>query len=295
MGASSMKTMTLALVLLIASITLVAACGDDDSDDATPADAGAVPTSTAAKPDEQDDNEEEHDEDDLVATGREVYLDVGCAQCHGQDAEGSMMAPALAGHTPEQVRRQVRNPVGMMPRFDEDDLSEDDLEALTAYIDSLEGSHGHGFEEGAPESTHLLMLLIALKADDLNETRHHLGHAREFIDNPEIQEQLNEFEGMLDADNMHDAEHMVESMLGDTEADQATMTTLHLEVTVQALRLEDADDARHHLEHALEGDVSAELEATIQGAIDAIEGGDLHEAEELINQALGAPDHDDGA
>ena len=136
-------------------------------------------------------------------------------------------------------------------------------------------------------------MLIALKTDYMDETRHHLVHAREFINDAEFQEQLDELEGMLDVENVDDAEHMIEGMLESVEVDEKTMSTLHLAVTLQALRLDDPDDARHHLGHALEGDVSPELEATIQEAIDAIDAGDLHDAEDLINEALGEPEHDD--
>lgn len=281
-----MRTITAALMLLLVSTVLLAACSDDEADSTE--DAEAAPTSVTLATQEQGGGT-----NDLVAAGREVYLNVGCAQCHGDDAEGSMMAPALAGHTPEQVRRQVRNPVGMMPRFDEDDLSERDLESLAAYIDSLEGDHGHGFEKGAPQSTHLLMMLIALKSNDLDETHHHLSHAREFIDDPEVQQQLDDLEDMLDAENIHDAEHMIENMLEGAEADETTMPILHLEVAVQALRSDDPDDARHHLEHALDGGVSARVAETISDAIDAIDAGNLHDAEDLINSALGEPEHDE--
>lgn len=281
-----MRLITLPLVLLISLVTILAACGGGDSDSA-PEEAGTMPTSTATAADD-------HIEDDLASEGREVYLEVGCAQCHGQDAEGSMMAPALAGHTPEQVRRQVRNPVGMMPRFDEDDLSDEKLNSLIAYIEGLDGDHGHAFEPEAPQSTHLLMMLIALKADDLEEAQHHLGHAREYTGDAELQEQLDDLGSMLDSSDMHDAEHMIEGMLEDTDPEQGTMETLHLEIAVQALRLDDPDDARHHLEHALDADASPEATATIQEAIDAIAAGELHDAEELINTILGETNHDEG-
>ena len=295
-----MKTKALALLFLLAAFTLVAACGGDDDDDQLSADSATIIPCSADGPcslrdgGEDGDEHTEDEHDDLIASGRQVYLDVGCAQCHGQDAEGSMMAPALAGHTSEQIERQVRNPVGMMPGYDEDALGEEDLEALTAYIDSLEGDHGHAFDERAPESAHLLMMLIALKADDLAETQHHLSHAREFIDDEDIQGQLEDLEAMLKSGDMHDAEHILEDMLEGTDVDEAAMATLHLEVAIQALRFDDPDDARHHLEHGLEGDLSAEEEAAIREAINAIEAGDLHDAEDLINDLLGESDHDEG-
>ena len=100
--------------------------------------------------------------------GTQLFSEKGCAACHGQNAEGSAIAPALPGHTAEQVRRQVRNPIGAMPRFGPEQISDEELEKLVEFITELT-SDGH--EEPldlAMEDVvamHHWMALLALKAD----------------------------------------------------------------------------------------------------------------------------------
>ena len=38
-----------------------------------------------------------------ISLGHELYIAKGCSACHGQDAEGTVIAPALTGHTIAQV------------------------------------------------------------------------------------------------------------------------------------------------------------------------------------------------
>ncbi len=72
--------------------------------------------------------------------GFELFQAVECAACHGSAAQG-MMGPALAGTrlSLAEFRRQVRSPASQrMPDFSTDELSEDDLGDIVAYIKTLE-------------------------------------------------------------------------------------------------------------------------------------------------------------
>lgn len=69
--------------------------------------------------------------------GRALFVEVGCAACHGEDAGGGI-GPALAGRSPERIRTQIRNPRGFMPAFSPEALSDDDLEKIVVYIESLD-------------------------------------------------------------------------------------------------------------------------------------------------------------
>lgn len=84
----------------------------------------------------------------MVERGREVFLANGCTACHGQDAEGNDVGPALAGHTEFQVRRQVRSPIGIMLVFSPAQVPTEDLDTLVAYIHSLESMEMEGEEAG---------------------------------------------------------------------------------------------------------------------------------------------------
>lgn len=80
--------------------------------------------------------------DDAPANSPEgAYQAAGCSSCHGQDGEGGV-GPALAGHTDAQVEKQVRDPVGDMPAFGSEKLSDQQLALIVTYIEGLEGE-GH--------------------------------------------------------------------------------------------------------------------------------------------------------
>jgi mono/diheme cytochrome c family protein len=73
-----------------------------------------------------------------VARGEAVFME-NCNGCHpgGQAGYG----PALVDH-PEpvaEVRMMVREGKGRMPSFGADKISDDDLEALLAYVDGIGG------------------------------------------------------------------------------------------------------------------------------------------------------------
>ena len=59
--------------------------------------------------------------------GQALYIAAGCGACHGQNAEGTDIAPSLAGHTSRQVHQQVRSPLAQMPAYPEEQLPDDDL------------------------------------------------------------------------------------------------------------------------------------------------------------------------
>lgn len=93
---------------------------------------------------------------DAVAQGKQIYETIGCISCHGAAGEGGV-GPALAGHTAEQVRRQVRTSGSNMPAYTEEQLGDEQLDALIAWIESLEppaGGHGHSESEVSAEVEH---------------------------------------------------------------------------------------------------------------------------------------------
>ncbi|MEE9325312.1 MAG: cytochrome c, partial [Dehalococcoidia bacterium] len=120
----------LASVATLAGVALIIRVAFDDGEEAT---LTFAPTATATA---MEDEGEEHLEE-IISRGRELYLSVGCAACHGQNAEGSSIGPALPGHTEEQVKSQVRNPIKNMPAFSQAQIDDEGLDAIAAYITSL--------------------------------------------------------------------------------------------------------------------------------------------------------------
>lgn len=79
---------------------------------------------------------EERAETTDLEQGRALYLSKGCAACHGADARGAV-GPALLGVPKEEIRHKVREPQGAMPSFSLERLSDEELEAIIRYIESL--------------------------------------------------------------------------------------------------------------------------------------------------------------
>ena len=188
--------------------------------------------------------------------GQQLFVDKGCAACHGQNAEGSDIAPALPGHTAEQVRRQVRNPIGTMPRFELEQISDEESEELIEFIMELK-SDGHDepldLSMDDVVTMHHWMAILALKADGVAEAKHHVQHIIGIVENADHRHQMEEVLDALDENHLHDAEHSaehsIEGMLAGTAEPELSLGELHLQMVLSALAVHDAEDAQHHLDH----------------------------------------------
>lgn len=130
--------------LLLASLVLLA-CGTPSSGSAgagagaaaasatTPAAAPATAANSSAASSSQATTPA-----DPVAAGQTLYVNKGCGACHGEKAEGGI-GPALAGTglSFEAVLQQVRAPKGQMPPFSAQQVSDDELRGIYAYLESL--------------------------------------------------------------------------------------------------------------------------------------------------------------
>jgi len=86
-----------------------------------------------------------------------------CSQCHGADGEGVFGAP-LAGTTltADEFIAQVRNPRNRMPTFSQDQVTDDQIRDIQAYLASLPEPAEFGFRqielpEDAPEGLQLIV------------------------------------------------------------------------------------------------------------------------------------------
>lgn len=76
-----------------------------------------------------------------VARGRDLFI-TNCAACHGAGASGDsvgggFVAPPLLGVDPTILGEAIRTGPGVMPVFDEGQLSAADLDAIAAYLAAL--------------------------------------------------------------------------------------------------------------------------------------------------------------
>jgi ubiquinol-cytochrome c reductase cytochrome c subunit len=70
--------------------------------------------------------------------GKQIYMKVGCYQCHGREAQGASTGPRL-GPDPlplPQFVRYVRTPRNDMPPYSAKVLSDGDLADVYAYVSS---------------------------------------------------------------------------------------------------------------------------------------------------------------
>lgn len=259
------------LVLVAILLPLLAACGAA----ATP---NQVPTPTSTPIPTQS---------PPTSEGQRLFISKGCAACHGQKAEGTSIAPALAGHTAQQVRRQVRAPLGTMPVFPPDKVSDEELEAIVEFIEGLEGGHGHVRAGGSGEELvlHHWMALFSMEAGDNDEAMHHVGHILELAEG-EHEARMQEAQSLLEAGDMHEAAHTVEEMLAGMEIGGLDETTMHLRLALSSARVEDTKNAIHQMEHYTEKVSGPRMERG-EEILSMIHGDMMHEAEHEMEELLG--------
>ena len=110
-------------ILILLSGGLAAACGGGDDDDDDGGNGGA--------------------DDPAAIAAQALFVEVGCAVCHGENAEGDgvNLRTSIAG-TPMiigQFRTRVRNGRGSaMPAHTEDQISDEEIEQLHDWLTSLD-------------------------------------------------------------------------------------------------------------------------------------------------------------
>ena len=231
----------------------------------------------------------------LAEQGQQLYLAKGCSGCHGLRAEGSDIAPALPGHSGDQVRRQVRNPQRSMPAFGPEQVSDEELDLLVAYVESLEAGGSHSEPTALPldeaVAMHHWMALTALTGDDAVEAMHHVRHAIELLEDQEHRQAMEAVLASLEAGTRHDAEHEIEEMLAGTAEPDLSIGELHLQLALSALQVHDSPDATHHLEH-FAPDADEQERQSAQKVLEHIDAADEEEAEHAIIELLESMEHE---
>ncbi len=92
----------------------------------SPASASALPTAAAAALSTAS-----------PSTGRALYFAKGCAACHGPDAQGGAVGPAVTGTDVISVLKQVRTPRERMPAFPPSALSDRELDQIATYLSRM--------------------------------------------------------------------------------------------------------------------------------------------------------------
>ena len=220
--------------------------------------------------------------------GRQAYLDAGCSACHGLNGEGTGVGPAVAGHSAEQVRQQVRSPLAQMPAYAREQLGDEELSAIVDYITGLEPAEEHvePLELSEVVATHHWMALSALAAEDAQDALHHIGHIIAAVDDREHRQAMVRARQHVRAGELHDAEHTIQEMLAGKAEPELGIARLHLRLALTAVDQRDTEEAIHQVRHFV--DVAEGMERT-QGrvALDHLRTGELHDAEHAIADLLG--------
>ena len=186
------------------------------------------------------------------------------------------------------VKRQVRNPRFQMPAFSQEQVSDEEIEAIALYITSLEGDdHAHPEPIGlaAALQMHHWMALESLKAGDSGDAIHHVRHTIEILEEGEHQQRMeNILDSLLADGDTHDPEHEIEEMLAGRAAPDLTLVQLHLRQALIALAVEDTADTKHHVAHFQE---LARPDGQTAEILNLLDQGDLREAEHEIQELLG--------
>ena len=227
-----------------------------------------------------------------ISLGHELFIAKGCSACHGQDAEGTIIAPALTGHTMAQVRRQTRAPLGIMPVFPPDKISNEELDAIAMYISELGEGHAHMAASATPGEVvlHHWMTLSSIEADNVPEAVHHLGH---IIDLTEGQHraQMEKTIALLNEGSVEEGTRIVEQMLAGLEHVDMDESSIHLTLALSSANVEQVDVAERHVEHFLETATGEDHEAA-EHILSLLQNGELHDAVDGLEKLLGSEDAD---
>ena len=231
--------------------------------------------------------------------GHELFIAKGCAACHGVDAEGTDIAPALTGHTERQVRRQPRAPVGIMPVYPPDKITDAELDLVAKFIAGLGGGHAHQREGVSAEDVerHHWMALSAIEDNDQDAAKHHIEHIIELTE-AEHQSRMRSALSALEGGETHEAAHTLEEMLAGLSPEELGDTDMHLMLALSSIRMGDKENSLHHLEHFTvtngNGDSNPGQEVADLVSLERFSEAEGHLAE-FLGAAAAADDHGDMA
>jgi len=249
--------------VLTAVAVLAAACGPD-GDDSVSADAGLL-----------------------------AFQAAGCAACHGQTGEGGI-GPAMGGHVAEQVIRQVRAPIGAMPLFERDELSDEQLDLIVEFVVGLEpvphapgdeGDEGDEIPALDPREVlagHHWMALSAMAVGDIAQAMHHISDIAAIVEG-DHRVGMEEILALLDAGDLAAAEQRTTEMMAGFVPEAGALDELHVKLALQSLVVEDLVEASEHLGRI--GD--AEMISAVQAGQEAIDSGDVEHAIEALREVVG--------
>jgi hypothetical protein len=224
-------------------------------------------------------------DEDVIMQGKALFAALGCSTCHGENAQGTDLAPSLTRRSAVQIQRQVHAPLRNMPEFSPDELDPRDLEALIAFLANLDVNRVD--ESGAVvhlEEVFLYqwMAMVALENGNLEDAKHYLQRAISQLDATElgsVQPVLADLIAQYDA-------YVSESGTSQEAPPELTLTEFHLRLALNALQISDIEQARHQMGHytILESDrIQKEVGEEI---LRLLANGELETAENVLTDLI---------
>ena len=107
---------------------------------------------------------------------------LNCGECHGKDGSGTDEAPAVFGHTADEITKQVRTPEGDMKAIPSEKLADADLAQIVQYVTSLGGADAHpNIKPTDEERVHLMAVYEAIKDHDKMDRQTATDHLQQAI------------------------------------------------------------------------------------------------------------------
>ncbi|MBI2325107.1 MAG: c-type cytochrome [Chloroflexi bacterium] len=69
-----------------------------------------------------------------VIRGAALYVNKGCAGCHGLYGRGGIVGPTISGQNGDEIREKTHAGPGGMPAFSEHALSNEEIESIVEYL-----------------------------------------------------------------------------------------------------------------------------------------------------------------
>ena len=153
------------------------------------------------------------------AQGQQLFA-LNCGECHSEDGTGTDEAPAVLGHTTDQILQQVRTPEGDMDAIPADKLSDADLALIAQFVASLGGEEAHpAIEPTEEERVHLEAAFDAIKDYENMDRQAATTHLEQAValatgDAAELYEDML---ASVKAEKAGNARHELKELLGLTE------------------------------------------------------------------------------
>ncbi len=149
--------------------------------------------------------------------GQDLFV-LKCGECHGKDGSGTDEAPAVVGHSAEQITQQVRNPEGYMKAIPPNKLSDADLALIVQYVTGLssKAAHSESVKPSDEERVHLMAAFEAIQDQEKMDRQAAIDHLEQAVAlaSGEASNMYEDMVASIKAEKAGNARHELKELLG---------------------------------------------------------------------------------